>query len=213
MNSYNNNLNNNNNQYNNNQYNNQQFYQAYNGNFNNTNYKKKPSAGKVVLIVILCFIGIGIITSLLTLNSTNKYLNDARKGSMQNEAAELVTAARTYIVANNITESGNFVFDIGSKKAYWITTNGTQTPSDNVVQKNLKQSPYGYSYQAAYVEVTHDNFNGNTVFKLHLSDGVYCFDGIDESDLSKDEYLIKDSKSVTTCSDMKQATYTKTTTN
>jgi prepilin-type N-terminal cleavage/methylation domain-containing protein len=168
---------------------------------------KKNNKG-FTLIELLAVIVILAILVAVAIPSVTKYLNDARKGSMQNEAAELVTAARTYIVANNITKSGNFVFDIGSKKAYWAPTTGTATPIGNVVQKNLKQSPYGNDYKAAYVKVTRDNSDGASKFELYLSDGIYCFNGVDESELSKDENLLNDSDTVTTCSDMEQATYT-----
>ena len=114
---------------------------------------KKNNKG-FTLIELLAVIVILAILVAVAMPSVTKYLNDARKVSMQNEAAELVTAARTYIVANNITKAGNFIFDIGSKKAYWVSTNGTQTPIDNVVQQDLKNSPYGNEYKAAYVEVT-----------------------------------------------------------
>lgn len=161
------------------------------------------------LIELLAVIVILAILVAVAIPSVTKYLNDARKGSMQNEAAELVTAARTYIVANNITTSGNFIFDIGSKKAYWVPTTGTQKEIENVVQKNLKNSPYGNEYKAAYVEVTRNTSTGASEFKLHLSDGIYCFDGIDESVLSVDANLISDTEAVKTCSSMSQAKYTK----
>ena len=174
---------------------------------------KKNNKG-FTLIELLAVIVILAILVAVAIPSVTKYLNDARKGSMQNEAAELVTAARTYIVANNITKSGNFVFSIGSKEADWVPTDGKKADVkhiDNVVQKNLVNSPYGNKYKAAYVEVSRDASTGTSTFKLKLSDGIYCFNSVDESDLSKDAYPINDvagdgtTTAVTTCSTMTQA--------
>ena len=175
---------------------------------------KKNNKG-FTLIELLAVIVILAILVAVAIPSVTKYLNDARKGSMQNEASELVTAARTYIVANNITKSGNFVFSIGTKEADWVPTGATKKAEvkhiDNVVQKNLVNSPYGNKYVAAYVEVDRDASTGTSTFKLKLSDGIYCFNSVDESDLSKDDYPINDvagdgaTAAVTTCSTMTQA--------
>ena len=159
------------------------------------------------LIELLAVIVILAILVAVAIPSVTKYLNDARKGSMQNEAAELVTAARTYIVANNITKSGDFIFEIGSKEADWVPDNATKADVkhiDNVVQKNLVNSPYGNKYVAAYVEVDRDAGTGVSTFKLKLSDGIYCFNSIDESELSKDSYPINDTGTSTTCKSMTQ---------
>ena len=162
---------------------------------------KKNNKG-FTLIELLAVIVILAILVAVAIPSVTKYLNDARKRSMQNEAAELVTAARTYIVANNITKPGKFIFNIGGKTATWVPNiaNGTEKKTDipNVVQKNLVNSPYGNKYQAAYVIVDRDLFKGTSTFKLVLSDGVYCYysedansatpTGVDESKLSNNEY-------------------------
>ena len=173
---------------------------------------KKNNKG-FTLIELLAVIVILAILVAVAIPSVTKYLNDARKGSMQNEAAELVTAARTYIVANNITKPGNFIFNIGGKTATWQPTTGNAVPIDNVVQKNLVKSPYGNDYQAAYVQVSRNNETGESKFKLYLSDGVYCFytdatkeegegdnkktvvdlskkDGVDESNLNNEMFLL-----------------------
>ncbi len=170
---------------------------------------KKNNKG-FTLIELLAVIVILAILVAVAIPSVTKYLNDARRGSMQNEAAELVTAARTYIVANNITKPGNFVFNIGGKTATWKPTTGNEVPIDNVVQKNLAKSPYGNDYQAAYVEVSRNNETGESKFKLYLSDGIYCFytdatkeddnkkpvldlskkEGVDESNLNNEMFLI-----------------------
>ena len=107
---------------------------------------KKNNKG-FTLIELLAVIVILAILVAVAIPSVTKYLNDARKGSIQNEAAELVTAARTYIVANNITKSGNFVFNIGdgkdNKSATWYaapadgSVNSTGVTVENVVEKNL----------------------------------------------------------------------------
>ena len=168
---------------------------------------KKNNKG-FTLIELLAVIVILAILVAVAIPSVTKYLNDARKGSMQNEAAELVTAARTYIVANNITKSGDFIFKIGSKEADWVPDDAKKADVkhiDNVVQKNLVNSPYGNKYVAAYVEVDRDAGTGVSTFKLKLSDGIYCFNGIDESDLSKDSYPINDTGTTTTCKSMTQA--------
>ncbi len=160
------------------------------------------------LIELLAVIVILAILVAVAIPSVTKYLNDARKGSMQNEAAELVTAARTYIVANNITKSGDFIFEIGSKEADWVPDDAKKADVkhiDNVVQKNLVNSPYGNKYVAAYVEVNRDAGTGVSTFKLNLSDGVYCIVGVDESNLSKDSYPINDTGTTTTCKSMRQA--------
>ena len=167
---------------------------------------KKNNKG-FTLIELLAVIVILAILVAVAIPSVTKYLNDARKGSMQNEAAELVTAARTYIVANNITKSGDFIFEIGSKEADWVPDNATKADVkhiDNVVQKNLVNSPYGNKYVAAYVEVDRDAGTGVSTFKLKLSDGIYCFNSIDESELSKDSYPINDTGTSTTCKSMTQ---------
>ena len=143
---------------------------------------KKNNKG-FTLIELLAVIVILAILVAVAIPSVTKYLNDARKGSMENEAAELVTAARTYIVANNETKSGNFVFNIGKKTAEWKPNGATAVPITNVVQKNLVNSPYGNKYQTAYVEVSRDAGTGVSTFKLNLSDGVYCIVGVDESNL------------------------------
>lgn len=176
---------------------------------------KKNNKG-FTLIELLAVIVILAILVAVAIPSVTKYLNDARRGSMQNEAAELVTAARTYIVANNITKQGKFMFNIGGKTATWVPEGTKITdnkPIDNVVQKNLVNSPYGNKYQAAYVKVTRNNETGVSQFKLYLSDGVYCFytdttkeegegdnkktsvdlskqEGVDESNLNNDMFLI-----------------------
>lgn len=186
---------------------------------------KKNNKG-FTLIELLAVIVILAILVAVAIPSVTKYLNDARKGSMQNEAAELVTAARTYIVANNITKQGKFVFNIGGKTATWVpegSTLATNTPIDNVVQKNLVNSPYGNKYQIAYVDVLRNNKTGESKFKLHLTDGVYCFytdatkevevngekqtvlddtaeTGVDESNLNNDMFLISTDK----CTGMKK---------
>lgn len=175
---------------------------------------KKNNKG-FTLIELLAVIVILAILVAVAIPSVTKYLNDARKGSMQNEAAELVTAARTYIVANNITKPGNFIFNIGGKTATWKPKTGSEVPIENVVQKNLVNSPYGNKYQAAYVIVARDLSEGTSTFKLVLSDGVYCFytdktkevgegdnkktevdlsekNGVDESNLNNDMFLIAD---------------------
>lgn len=175
---------------------------------------KKNNKG-FTLIELLAVIVILAILVAVAIPSVTKYLNDARKGSMQNEAAELVTAARTYIVANNITKSGNFVFNIEGKTATWVPADGSPVKEvGNVVQKNLVNSPYGNKYQAAYVAVNRDASTGASTFSLFLSDGIYCFNDVDESDLNKDEKLINDvvadgtNQAVTTCSTMQQAAIT-----
>ncbi len=161
---------------------------------------KKNNKG-FTLIELLAVIVILAILVAVAIPSVTKYLNDARKGSIQNEAAELVTAARTYIVANNITKSGNFVFNIGkgndNKSATWYPESGDSKPITNVVQKNLVNSPYGNEYNTAYVyvkntpEVNEGVLTGQvkTTFTLYLSDGVYCFNGVEESELNKDANL------------------------
>ncbi len=180
---------------------------------------KKNNKG-FTLIELLAVIVILAILVAVAIPSVTKYLNDARKGSMQNEAAELVTAARTYIVANNITKSGKFVFNIGGKTATWVPNGSTlaaNQPIDNVVQKNLVNSPYGNKYKVAYVEVSRDTQTGESKFKLHLTDGIYCFytdatkketidgkeqtvlddtaeTGVDESNLNNDMFLISTDK-------------------
>ncbi len=164
---------------------------------------KKNNKG-FTLIELLAVIVILAILVAVAIPSVTKYLNDARKGSIQNEAAELVTAARTYIVANNITKSGNFVFNIGAdkdnKSATWYaepatgSANSTGVTIENVVQKNLIKSPYGNDYNVAFVRVQTTAIAGkpgefNTEFKLYLNDSVYCFNGVEESELNKDENL------------------------
>lgn len=134
------------------------------------------------LIELLAVIVILAILVAIAIPSVTKYLNDARQGSMENEAAELVTAARTYIIANNISKEGNFIFKTGSKQAYWAPTVGDGATIDNVVQKNLVNSPYGNPYKVAYVAVGHDS-NGASTFTLNLSDDVYCLIGVDESEI------------------------------
>ncbi len=201
---------------------------------------KKNNKG-FTLIELLAVIVILAILVAVAIPSVTKYLNDARKGSMQNEAAELVTAARTYIVANNITKSGNFKFVIGGKTAVWMAEGVDEKDAveiGNVVQKNLVNSPYGNKYQTAYVRVDRNIETGESTFKLHLSDGVYCFytdatkettssdgkttttidtnkgeTGVDESNLNNDMFLL----STTVCTNMSKpangsATTTTTTT-
>ena len=168
---------------------------------------KKNNKG-FTLIELLAVIVILAILVAVAIPSVTKYLNDARKGSMENEAAELVTAARTYIVANNETKSGKFIFAIGTKVAVWKPNSGSEVKIDNVVQKNLVNSPYGNTYQAAYVEVDRNATSGESTFKLNLSDGIYCFSSVDESNLKGS--LINDSDKSKTCANMNQATKTTT---
>lgn len=178
----------------NNQYNNQQFYQVYNDSFKNTKYKKRPSAGIVVLIVILCFFGIWFILGLLSLAPTLDMVSTAKVGRFQNEAYELVTTARTYIVANNIQESGNFVFTIGGKNATWYPKNGTSKIVDNTLREDLIESAFGNKYKTAFVKVEYNHSGYYADFYLYLSDGKYCFNGIKEEKLNKEESLSKDCK-------------------
>lgn len=207
MNLYDNNLNNNNNNNNNqngfdiykqsnynNQYNNQQFYQVYNDSFKNTKYKKRPSAGIVVLIVILCFFGIWLILGLISLKPTLDMVSTAKVGRFQDEASDLVTTARTYIVANNIQESGNFVFTIGNKNATWYPKNTTSKIINNTLRKDLIESPFGNKYKTAFVKVEYDHSTYNADFYLYLSDGKYCFNGIKEEKINKKESISKDCK-------------------
>ena len=86
-----------------------------------------------------------------------------------------------------------------------------------MVQKNLVNSPYGNKYKIAYVKVSRDNKTGESRFKLHLTDGIYCFytdatkketidgkeqtvlddtaeTGVDESNLNNDMFLISTDK-------------------
>ena len=159
---------------------------------------KKNNKG-FTLIELLAVIVILAILVAVAIPSVTKYLNDARKGSMQNEAAELVTAARTYIVANNITKSGNFVFNIGTgkdnKSATWYGAGDKTNPTiSNVVQKNLVKSPYGNDYKVAFVYVETKPIASkpgefDTEFTLYLDDTVYCFNGVEESKLSDEKSL------------------------
>lgn len=168
---------------------------------------KKNNKG-FTLIELLAVIVILAILVAVAIPSVTKYLNDARKGSMQNEAAQLVDAARTYIVANNITKSGNFVFNIGSgkdnKSATWYAVgDSTGTNIENVVQKNLVNSPYGNAYTVAFVRVETTPITGKpgefkTEFKLYLNDTVYCFNGVEESVLNSDEQLSSECTKYTT---------------
>lgn len=203
MNLYDNNNNNNNNNQNgfdiykqsnyNNQYNNQQFYQVYNDSFKNT--KKRPSAGIVVLIVILCFFGIWFILGLFSLVPTLNMINTAKVGRFQDKASDLVATARTYIVSNNIQESGNFVFTIGNKNATWYPKNGSSKIVDNTLREDLIESPFGNKYKTAFVKVKYNHSGYYADFYLYLSDGKYCFNGIKEDKLNKEESLSKDCKS------------------
>lgn len=204
MNSYDNNLNNNNNNNNqngfdiykqsnyNNQYNNQQFYQVYNDSFKNTKYKKRPSAGMVVLIVILCSFGIWLILGLISLKPTLDMVNTAKVGRFQDEASDLVTTARTFIVSNNIQESGNFVFTIGGKNATWYPKNGSSKTV--TLYEDLIESPFGNKYKTAFVKVEYNHSTYNADFYLYLSDGKYCFNGIKEEKLNIKENISKDCK-------------------
>lgn len=180
MNSYDNSNNNNNNNQNgfdiykqnnyNNQYNNQQFYQVYNDSFKNTKYKKRPSAGMVVLIVILCCVGIGLVQGLISLKPTLDMVNTAKVGRFQNEASDLVTAAKTYIVTNNIQESGNFVFVIGEKNATWYSKSGASKIVDNTLREDLIESPFGNKYKTAFVKVEYNHSGYYADYYLYLSD-------------------------------------------
>lgn len=204
MNLYDNNLNNNNNNNNqngfdiykqsnyNNQYNNQQFYQVYNDNLKNA--KKRPSTGIVVLIVILCCAGIGLVQGLIALRPTLDMVNSARVGSFQNEASELVETARIYIISNNIQESGNFVFTIGEKKATWYPESGTSKIVDNSLRKDLIESAFGNKYKTAFVKVEYNHSGYYADFYLYLSDGKYCFNGIKQEKLNEKENISKDCK-------------------
>lgn len=203
MNLYDNNLNNNNNNNQNgfdiykqsnynNQYNNQQFYQVYNDSFKNTKYKKRPSAGTVVLIVILCFFGIWLIIGLISLKPTLDMVNTAKVGRFQDKASELVATARSYIVGNNIQESGNFVFTIGNKNATWYPKNGSSKTI--TLYEDLIESPFGNKYKTAFVKVEYNHSTYNADFYLYLSDGKYCFNGIKEEKLNIKENISKDCK-------------------
>lgn len=200
MNLYDNNLNsNNNNNQNsfdiykqsnyNNQYSNQQFYQVYNDSFKNT--KKRPSALIIILIVILCSFGIWFILGLFSLAPT---LSTAKISSFQNEASDLVTAAKTYIVTNNIQESGNFVFVIGEKNATWYSKSGASKIVDNTLREDLIESPFGNKYKTAFVKVEYNHSGYYADYYLYLSDGKYCFNGIKEENLTKEENISKDCK-------------------
>ena len=166
---------------------------------------KKNNKGFTLMELLAVIVILAILVA-VAIPSVTKYLNDARKGSIENEAAELVTAARTYIVANNITKPGNFVFNIRPngvsagdkdgvlKSATWYPATGTPIPIENVVQKNLVNSPYGNKYIQAYVRVestpVKDKDNAltgevTTTFTLYLDDGVYCFKGVEESKLTE----------------------------
>lgn len=204
MNLYDNNLNNNNNNNNqngfdiykqsnyNNQYNSQQFYQVYNDSFKNTKYKKRPSAGIVVLIVILCFFGIWLILGLISLKPTLDMVSTAKVGRFQDKTSDLVTTARTYIVSNNIQESGNFVFTIGNKNATWYPKNGSSKTL--TLDEDLIESAFGNKYKTAFVKVEYNHSTYNADFYLYLSDGKYCFNGIKEENLTKKENISKDCK-------------------
>lgn len=203
MNSYDNNLNSNNNQNSfdiykqgnyNSQYNNQQFYQTYNDSFRNVKYKKKPSVGVVVFIVILCIFGVWFIIGLFSFAPTLNMVSTAKVGIFQDEAYELVTTARTYIVTNNIQESGNFVFRIGEKNATWYSKNGASKIVDNTLHEDLIESAFGNKYKTAFVKVEYNHSGSYADYYLYLSDGKYCFNGIKEENLTKEESLSKDCK-------------------
>ncbi len=176
----------------------QGYYQPYNNGYRPP--KKKMGAGKIILIILACLIGIGVISSMCSRTDDNDLLSSVNDDSIKQVARENLakaniktweessekdemTDAMTYwaSIKSDNTENFNFPYEGGSRLIIWVR----------------KSSKYGND---VYIKITKgqllsNKYNGTNYVSVRFDDApAKKYSTVEPSDLSSDQLFLNNAK-------------------
>ncbi len=123
---------------------------------------KKINKKGFTLIELLAVIIILALLIAIAVPAVTRYLNSARESTFAVNANYAIKAVKEYVTIEGMSGNNSLIDSNGN-----ITI---QTLNDNLLDKKLEESPYGYDYQqTSYVHVGTD-LDGNYVYSICLLD-------------------------------------------